>query len=141
MNKHRDGDEPLVVSLLGAAHAIEARLEGVLNPLGLSLARLGVLRALDSASEPMPLSELATRLACVRSNITQIVDRLEKDGLVKRRPDPADRRSVRAELTAAGKRAVAEGWAVFSAEQRTIVAAVGAGAADNIKSALELLVR
>ena len=35
----------------------------------------------------------------------RVVDRLEEDGLARRRPDPADRRVVRIELTAAGRRA------------------------------------
>jgi len=38
----------------------------------------------------------------VRSNITQLVDRLESDGLVKRVDDPADRRAVLAAVTALG---------------------------------------
>ena len=84
------------MSLLGAAHAIEARLEAALDPVGLSLAKFGVLRTLAAAREPMSLSDLAKQLACVRSNITQIVDRLEKDGHVRRRADPADRRGIRA---------------------------------------------
>lgn len=127
------------MSLLGAAHAIEARLEAVLDPLGLSLAKLGILRALDQAPEPMSLSELATRLACVRSNITQIVDRLEKDGHVRRRADPADRRGVRAELTAGGRRAARQGWEVFAREQRVIARGVAAGDADKLKYTLGLL--
>ncbi|HEX2722674.1 MAG TPA: MarR family transcriptional regulator, partial [Gemmatimonadaceae bacterium] len=59
----------------------------------------------------LTLSELAARLSCVRSNITQLVDRLEADGLVRRVGDPADRRSVRAELTALGLAKQADGSA------------------------------
>jgi len=50
----------------------------------------------------MSLSDLADNQHCVRSNITQLVDRLEQDGLVRRRHDPADRRGVLAELTPPG---------------------------------------
>jgi len=137
-----DKDGPvdgLVPSLLGAAHAIESRLEGVLDPLGLSLARLGVLRALDEAPEPVSLSDLAKQLACVRSNITQIVDRLEEDGYVRRRADPADRRGVQAELTAVGRRAARRGWDVLQREQRTIARTVAAGDAGKLKQVLGLL--
>jgi DNA-binding MarR family transcriptional regulator len=38
-------------------------------------------------------------MACVRSNITQLIDRMQAEGLVRRIPDPQDRRSVRAALT------------------------------------------
>ncbi len=69
----------------------------------MSMAKQGALTELAAASEPLTLSQLAARLSCVRSNMTQLVDRLEADGLVKRLDDPSDRRSVRAELTALGR--------------------------------------
>ena len=90
-------------SLLGAAHAVEARIESSLSPLGLSLAKLNVLGILVSSSTPLTLGELAQKLACVRSNVTQLVDRLESDGLVRREADPADRRSIRAVVTDTGR--------------------------------------
>jgi len=90
-------------SVLHAAHLIEDRIEQALVKVGLSMAKQGALTELASAGEPLTLSQLAARLSCVRSNMTQLVDRLEADGLVKRLADPADRRSVRAELTQLGK--------------------------------------
>ncbi len=41
---------------------------------------------------PLPMGELATRLRCDASNVTGIVDRLERRGLIERRPVTADRR-------------------------------------------------
>lgn len=95
--------DPLMFSLLHAAHALEARIEAALVTVDLSLPKLNVLTQLVLAGEPLPLSDLAARVACVRSNITQLVDRLEADGLVKREDDPSDRRSIRATLTPAGR--------------------------------------
>lgn len=95
--------ERVMFSLLSTAHALEDRLEGVLVPVGLSMSKLGVLTQLVEAGEPLPLSELAARLSCVRSNMTQLVDRLEADGLVRRVDDPADRRSVLAAVTRLGE--------------------------------------
>ncbi|HMH19154.1 MAG TPA: MarR family transcriptional regulator, partial [Burkholderiales bacterium] len=46
---------------------------------------------------------------CVRSNITQLMDRLEADGLVRRVEDLADRRAVRAALTPLGRERQAAG--------------------------------
>lgn len=90
-------------SLLGAAHALEDRIEQQLGQVGLSMSKLGVLTQLAEAGEPLALSELAARLSCVRSNMTQLVDRLEADGLVRRVDDPADRRSVLAAVTRLGE--------------------------------------
>lgn len=89
--------------LLGALHSVEARLEAAVEPHDLSLAKFGLLARLASSGEPLSLRELAERCACVKSNITQLVDRLEAEGLVAREDDPQDRRSVRAVLTKKGR--------------------------------------
>jgi DNA-binding MarR family transcriptional regulator len=96
-------------TLLHAAHAAEHALELRLDSIGLSLAKLTALKALAEAGESMPLTQLAERLSCVKSNITQLVDRLEADGLVARPSDPNDRRARLATLTAAGRKACREG--------------------------------
>ena len=92
----------LLWQIIYAGHRIEERLEGALGDVGLSLAKLNALRHLVEAGEPMPLGQLADKIACVKSNVTQLVDRLENDGLVRRLPDPRDRRSVLASVTEAG---------------------------------------
>ena len=90
-------------SLLIAAHTLEDRIEESLSELGLSMAKLNVLSRMSEAGEPLTLGEIAQRLKCVRSNVTQLVDRLEADGLVRREADPGDRRSTRAVLTPEGR--------------------------------------
>lgn len=93
----------VVYPLLHAAHALEHQLEEALAAVDLSKPKFVALAVLSAESQPLSLSELAAKLTCVRSNITQLVDRLEKDGLVKRIDDPADRRGVRAEVTPLGR--------------------------------------
>jgi DNA-binding MarR family transcriptional regulator len=117
--------------------ALEERLEAAVRPL--SLAKLGVLRPLAEAKQPLPLSELASRQHCVRSNITQLVDRLEKDGLVRRRADPGDGRSVLAALTPAGERAYAKAIRALVEEQHAIASALNAGDVASLRSALKAL--
>jgi len=96
------GAEQTMWTLLQAAHVLEDRLEAALSKVDLSGAKLGVLTELVKAGEPLTLGDLASRIQCVRSNVTQLVDRLEAQGLVRRVDDPSDRRSVRAELTREG---------------------------------------
>ncbi len=98
-----------LATLLHAAYAAEAEVESKLAGIGLSMAKLQALKALTAAGESLPLSQLAERLACVKSNITQLVDRLEADGFVARQADPHDRRARLAVLTAPGRRACQEG--------------------------------
>lgn len=102
-------EEKMMFSLLGAAHALEERLEDELASVGLSMSKLGVLTQLVEAGTPLALSALAARLSCVRSNMTQLVDRLESDGLVRRVDDPDDRRSVLAMVTPEGEKRQADG--------------------------------
>jgi DNA-binding MarR family transcriptional regulator len=103
----------LLATVLHVAGMIQDRLETALEPTGLSLAKLGALKHLAESGEPLPLGQLAERIACVKSNVTQLVDRLEADQLVRRVPDPSDRRSVRAEITA-------EGFAKYEAGMRAM---------------------
>jgi DNA-binding MarR family transcriptional regulator len=96
-------EAPLWKLLLKAGQRVEAAFEEELGGIGLSLSKLGVLKMLVDEGEPIPLSRLAGKLACVKSNVTQLVDRLETEGLVVRVDDPADRRSVLAAITDAGR--------------------------------------
>jgi DNA-binding MarR family transcriptional regulator len=91
-----------IFMLMHAAGAVEKRLEEALGGVGLSLAKFGALSFLVRADGPLSLSECAAKMTCVRSNITQLVDRLEADGLVRRVENPVDRRGVMAAATPLG---------------------------------------
>jgi len=102
-------DDPVIRLFLQTAQAIEERLEKALEGAELSVAKYSALKQLAAAGEPLSLSDLAARLVCVRSNVSQLVDRLEADGLVRRMEDPRDRRCVRAALTDLGRERQAAG--------------------------------
>ena len=90
--------------LAHAAQEVESRVERALGEVGLSLAKAKLLRHLHHSKEPLPLGALAEKNSCVKSNVTQLMDRMEAEGLVRRVPDPDDRRSVRAQITVEGRR-------------------------------------
>ena len=123
----------VMLSLLAAAHAIEARLEQGLASVGLSPAKHAVLSQLARAGEPLTLSELASRVCCVRSNMTQLVDRLEAEGLVRRIDDSGDRRVVRAAITPLGEEREAAG----ADQVRQIQSEFAAGLQESDRAALE----
>lgn len=110
-----------LLSLLHTASDAQAAVESRLGDIGLSLAKLLALQALADAGESLPLSQLAERLSCVKSNITQLVDRLAADGLVTRQADPQDRRTRLAMLTAAGRKACREGTRIQQAAERELL--------------------
>ena len=127
------------LSILHAAQAIGDQIEEALGKVGLSMAKHSALSKLAEAGEPLTLSELAARLSCVRSNITQLVDRLEADGLVRRVDDAADRRSVRAELTPLGIERQAQGAAEMERVQEEISSRLSGSDLASLKSALGAL--
>ena len=90
--------------------------------VGLSLPKLAALHHLAAAGESLPLGQLAERLSCVKSNITQLIDRLEADGLVTRELDPNDRRSRLAVMTAAGRKAYQQGTRIQQRSEQEIFA-------------------
>lgn len=110
----------LTLLLLDAARAVEARVEGALAAEGMSLAKLGALRHLALADEPLTLTQLAERHCCGRSNVTALIDRLESDGYVERAIDENDRRNVRAALTPAGRAAYERASAILAEHERAI---------------------
>jgi len=115
------GFDPLVRTLLGVADRLESRVESALSAIGLSFTKLGILHHLIQAGEPLPLKGLADRISCVKSNITQLMDRLESEGLVARAIDPSDRRSIRANVTAEGRLRYAAGAKILEEQERLLL--------------------
>lgn len=119
-------------ALLHAAGSAEGFVEGKLAAVGLSIPKLAALARLVEAGDSLPLGQLAERLACVKSNVTQLVDRLEADGLVERAPDPDDRRSRLAVITAAGRRAWEAGSRLQREAERQLFSALSADDAAKL---------
>ncbi len=86
-----------------AAKQIHDAMQRFAEGQGLSESRLRVLtRLYYNSSRQLPLGVLADVLNVTPRTMTDIIDVLERDGLVKRVPDPVDRRSVLAAITDAG---------------------------------------
>jgi DNA-binding MarR family transcriptional regulator len=91
------------IRLLGVTRAAEAELRDFLRTRhDTTLPRFDVLAALYRRREGVTMSELSRMLLVSNGNATTVVDRLEKDGLVRRTPSDTDRRTVFVALTPAG---------------------------------------
>jgi DNA-binding MarR family transcriptional regulator len=100
---HQDPDPTRVETIdlvLALSFALGSNLGAVAAEHGLTPAQA---RAVITLAEPAPMRELAARLSCDKSNVTGIVDELEKHGLVARQPDPHDRRVKQLVFTDAGR--------------------------------------
>jgi DNA-binding MarR family transcriptional regulator len=85
---------------LGVAH-VRTHFQRVIAELNLSPPQAYALRQL-APERPLPMRDLADSLACDASNVTGIVDRLERRGLVERQVSPVDRRVKTLVVTAEG---------------------------------------
>ena len=83
------------------AQKLDVHVRRVAEELGSTATQVVALREL---SEPITARELATRMCCEPSNATFVLDRLEQQSLIERRPHPTDRRAKQIVLTAAGRR-------------------------------------
>jgi len=98
-----------VTSLMRVQQVVLGRLDGLLRPLGLTFARYEALVLLTFSSRgSLPLGKMGERLQVHPTSVTSIVDRLEKAGLVIRKPHPEDGRAVLAEITDRGRELVEE---------------------------------
>ncbi len=97
-------DPPLALlrQLFEFSTLTSTRLRRVLEDFELTESMAGVLWTLDSGQPPVSMRELARRIGCDPSNITLIGDKLERAGLVERRPHPGDGRARVLALTDAG---------------------------------------
>jgi DNA-binding MarR family transcriptional regulator len=128
-------------AVLHTASTLEAHVESKLEKIGLSLPKLAALHHLTLAGESLPLGQLADRLSCVKSNVTQLIDRLEADGLVARTADPHDRRSRIAVLTAAGRKAFTRGMEIQNAAERELFGALTADETDRLHQLMAKLAK
>ena len=93
-----------VTSIMRAQQILMARLNELLEPFQLTFPRYEALMLLHfSRRGSLPLGKIGERLQVHPASVTNAVDRLETSGFVARTPNPDDRRSVLATLTAEGR--------------------------------------
>jgi MarR family 2-MHQ and catechol resistance regulon transcriptional repressor len=90
------------VKLMRASRSVLARIEPGLAAHGLTPTQLGVLEAVLHKG-PMTQRDLGRKVLTSAGNMTDVIHKLERRGLVRRLPAPADRRAVRVELTGEGR--------------------------------------
>ncbi len=98
-----------VTSVMRAAQIFLARVDELLKPFDLTFARFEALTLLSFASNgSLPLGKMGRRLQVHPTTVTNAIDRLEAQELVRRVPHPTDRRTVLAEITPRGRHVAAK---------------------------------
>jgi len=91
-----------VLALLGAADTVWSASRRFFERWKLGPSQFNILNLLDGHPAGLSQTELGRSLLMHRSNVTGLVDRLERRGLVERRSATGDRRAYRVVLTEAG---------------------------------------
>jgi DNA-binding MarR family transcriptional regulator len=112
-----------------------------LDPLGLLFIDYSVLRVLQLAGEPyrMTPSELSEIVLRSSGGMTQILDRLEKTGLVERSADLSDRRKVVVGLTPDGLRTAERASASYRRAREELLAELSADEIEQLDTAVHRL--
>src|SRR5690348_11744546 len=93
-----------VTSIMRAHQILIAQLDAMLRPLGITFSRYEALVLLvHSKDGALPLSKIGERLQVHATSVTNVIDRLEAAGLVRRVPNPRDGRGTLAVITGAGR--------------------------------------
>ena len=92
-----------VTSIMRVNQVLAKRADEILSPIELTFSRYEVLVRLHFNDGALPLVQLGKLLQVHQTSITNLVDRLEAQGLIKRTPHPTDRRSTVAQITPAGR--------------------------------------
>ena len=95
----------------GLMHSLRREATERNGPVGTMPGQVRLLRMLNRCDRPRRLGELAQAMDVAPRSMTSKVDQAEADGLVRRVPDPEDRRATRVELTPTGRAVLADVWA------------------------------
>jgi DNA-binding MarR family transcriptional regulator len=110
-----NGAMAAVTNIMRVQQILQASVDDALKPHGLTFARYEALVLLSfSRRGSLPMRMMGERLQLHPTSITNIVDRLEADGLARRLPHPSDRRTTLVELTEPGRRRLTEATAAVT---------------------------
>lgn len=124
------------VKLMRASRSVVARVEPMLTRAGLTVTQLGVLEAVLHKG-PLSQRDLVRKVLTSPGNMTDVIDKLERRGLVCRGPIAGDRRQVQVTLTEAGRALISE---VFPRHALDIAGAM-AGLSQAETAQLDALLR
>jgi DNA-binding MarR family transcriptional regulator len=133
--------EAIVDRIGGLNRRLHKLLDQTLSEFGLSGGEWKVINHLQSAGPPYRRSagKLATRAELSSGAMTNRLDRLEEAGLVRRLPDPDDRRGVQVELTEHGLKVWEEALRTGAAQEALVAAALTKQEKEQLNSLLRRL--
>jgi MarR family transcriptional regulator, organic hydroperoxide resistance regulator len=135
------GDDALQLMqlLLQLAHALQVRSRRMLRKLGVTAPQRVVVRVVGQTPGIAP-RDIAAALRLHPSTLTGVLSRLERDGLIDRRADPADGRRSRIWLTRTGRRVHRERRGTVEAAVRRALGRADRTAIEKTEQVIRLLI-
>jgi MarR family transcriptional regulator, organic hydroperoxide resistance regulator len=131
-------EDEIAIQLQRTADFLMQTVTAALKPHDLTPAQYNALRILRGAGKDgHPCSEVAARMISRDPDVTRLLDRLEKRGLVERSRDDADRRVVRARVTREGLKLLAPLDALLEEHNRAQLAHLGRKRLEELGALLE----
>lgn len=125
-----------VTSIMRAHQVLIAELDATLRPFGITFSRYEALVLLAySRDGALPMSVVGQRLQVHATSVTNVIDRLEAAGLVRREPNPRDGRGTLAVITGEGREVASKATQQFNAARF----AMGTLGKDDLVQIFEIL--
>ncbi|MET0426058.1 MAG: MarR family transcriptional regulator [Actinoplanes sp.] len=118
---------------------LTALTDAALQPFGIDSKDFGMLRVL-AHREPASQLQVAQTLGIDRTTMVALLDALERKGIVRRRPDPGDRRKNVVELTEPGLAAYDSAEAAYREAETAFLAGISPSASSQLRRTLRALV-
>ncbi len=123
--------------LMGTSLRMKRSVGALIHQSGMTPAQFFTLIRIPD--QGIPITKLAAKAWADPGNASGVVDRLEREGLVERRPSPGDRRVVQVHATADGRQRIAEIWPAYRSRIRHLMAPLNADELSELRALLNKL--
>lgn len=117
---------------------INAQLDAVLSPKGLNISKFNILMIIKHIGgfDGIQQNEISKRLLVTASNITKLLDKLEKDGLITRNSKKDDRRVKLIRITDHGSKVLDKIWPLYIKSAKKLMDKIAPPDADYVEKVL-----
>jgi DNA-binding MarR family transcriptional regulator len=121
--------------------AVRAAITERVRPYGLTTLQYTTLSVLGARGQPLSNAQLARRAYMTPQSMIEVIDALERKGLIRRNPHPNHRRVYPATLTAKGRRVLTACDAAVEEMEEEMLAGLGAEERESLLASLKTCVR
>ena len=123
-----------------ASRALLRAFEGKLRPFGFAMSQLPVLRALGGGKS-LPQKDLVLLARVEQPTMAEMLVRMERDGVIERKPNPEDKRGTLVSLTRASRTRIPKAMAALMEAERSATLGLSDSEKKQLRELLERVVK